>query len=216
MIPRTVHNMSAFACLSAMQKCIRRGMEREAFEFAVELMHTSKAFNSMVCKRLQVIAHEDIDTQKRPDIVPFVKAACEQAKEWYEPDLAKMGKSRMAVGNAIRLMCRAPKSREGDHFHAAVGWRSILEGYAPPIPDWAHDQHTTEGRRMGRGLDYFREESTKLVPKPRKDRYEDEAYRLWALKAERSREYAAATKPIKGVTKVKTETGDMFDDEASD
>ena len=41
-------------------------------------------------------------------------------------------------------------------------------------------------------------------------------FRSWALKAERSREYAAATKPIKGVTKVKTETGDMFDDEASD
>ena len=58
MIPRTVHNMSAFACLSAMQKCIRRGMEREAFEFAVELMHTSKAFHSMVCKRLQIVSHE--------------------------------------------------------------------------------------------------------------------------------------------------------------
>jgi hypothetical protein len=46
------------------------------------------------------------------------------------------------------------------------------------------DQHTQKGKAMGRGLKYFREESTKLVPKPkRKDKYEDEAYRLWELKA---------------------------------
>ena len=31
-------------CISALQKAIRRGLEREAMEFAVELMHTSKAF----------------------------------------------------------------------------------------------------------------------------------------------------------------------------
>jgi hypothetical protein len=41
--------------LSAMEKAIRRGLEREAMEFAVELMHTSKAFHSMVCNRLEVI-----------------------------------------------------------------------------------------------------------------------------------------------------------------
>ena len=27
----------------------------------------------------------------------------------------------MAIGNAIRLMCRASKSRIGDHFQAAIG-----------------------------------------------------------------------------------------------
>jgi replication-associated recombination protein RarA len=173
------------ACVSAMQKCIRRGLELEAMQFAVELMHTSKAFTSMVCKRLQVISHEDIDTSASPHIVPFVKAACEQAKEWYDPDVTKMGKTRMAVGNAIRMMCRAPKSREGDHFHAATGWAAILEGFKPEIPDWAFDQHTQKGKRLGRGLDYFRDESTKLVPAQTggKDAYEDEAYRLWALKA---------------------------------
>ena len=79
-------------------------------QFAVELMHTSKAFHTMTCKRLQVISHEDCDTQARPDIVPFVRAACEQAREWYDSDVTKLGKSRMAIGNAIRLMCRAKKS----------------------------------------------------------------------------------------------------------
>ncbi len=75
MIPATKNNLPAMACVSALQKCIRRGMEREAMEFAVELMHTSKAFHTMVCKRLEIISHEDIDTQANPAIVPFVATA---------------------------------------------------------------------------------------------------------------------------------------------
>jgi hypothetical protein len=34
MIPDTRNGLPAMACVSAMQKCIRRGMEREAMEFA--------------------------------------------------------------------------------------------------------------------------------------------------------------------------------------
>ena len=38
-------------------------------EFAVELIHTSKTFLSMLCKHLEIISHEDIDTQADPAIV---------------------------------------------------------------------------------------------------------------------------------------------------
>jgi hypothetical protein len=78
-------------------------------EFAVELMHTSKAFHSMVCKRLEIISHEDIDTASQPHIVPFVATAVAQAMRWY--DAEKPGASRLAIGNAIRLMCREEKPR---------------------------------------------------------------------------------------------------------
>lgn len=183
MIPATKNGLDPFVCLSALQKCIRRGMEREAMQFAVELMHSSKNFHTMTCKRLEVISHEDIDTQVNPMIVPFVATAVEQAMKWYDSDVTKLGKSRMCVGNAIRLMARAKKSREGDHFAAAIGWAAILENFVPVVPDWALDQHTTEGRRMGRGLEFFREVSTKLVPPTDDDPYIEEAYRLWALKA---------------------------------
>jgi replication-associated recombination protein RarA len=181
MIPDTKNGLPAMACVSAMQKAIRRGMEREAMEFAVELMHTSKAFHSMVCKRLEIISHEDIDTQADPAIVPFVATAVAQAMRWY--DAEKLGASRLAIGNAIRLMCRAKKSREGDHFAAAIGLRAQLEGFAPTIPDWANDQHTLAGRKLGRGLDHFRKEGAKLIPPPTEpDPYIEEAYRLWAIK----------------------------------
>lgn len=206
MIPRTKNGLPAFACISAMQKCIRRGMEKEAMQFAVEMMHSSKAFCSMATKRLEVISHEDVDTQTQPHIAPFVKAACEQARSWWDADPAKCGKARMAVGNAIRMMCRATKSREGDHFQASIGWAEVLEHFTPEIPDWAYDQHTYEGRAKKRGLKFFREESTKLVPKPKKkDRYEDEAYRLWQLKADTPKSTAM---PVASV-------GGLFDEDAS-
>jgi hypothetical protein len=36
---------------------------------------------------------------------------------------------------------------------------------------------------MGRGLDHFRTEGARLIPPPTSDDpYEDEAYRLWAIK----------------------------------
>jgi hypothetical protein len=70
MIPETKNGLNAMTCVSAMQKAIRRGMEREAMEFAVELMHTSKGFHTMVCNRLEVICHEDLDTLACPTCSP--------------------------------------------------------------------------------------------------------------------------------------------------
>jgi hypothetical protein len=52
------------------------------------------------------------------------------------------------------------------------------------VPDWALDQHTARGKRLGRGLTHFLTEGARLIPPPEtKDPCEDEAYRLWALKA---------------------------------
>jgi replication-associated recombination protein RarA len=167
-IPDTKNGLPAMACVSAMQKSIRRGLEREAMEFAVELIHRSKAFHSLFCNRLEVICHEDLDTLAAPWVVPFVATA-----------LA----ARLIVGNAIRMMCRSPKSRAGCHFGAAIGLRSMLEDFAPGIPDYALDMHTMKGKAMGRGLDHFRKEGARLIPPPTEpDPFEDEAYRLWDIK----------------------------------
>ncbi|MGX9426416.1 MULTISPECIES: hypothetical protein [Bradyrhizobium] len=149
-------------------------------EFAIELMHTSKAFHTMVCNRLEVICHEDLDTLAAPHVFPFVAASLAASRERYSKSI---GEARLMVGNAIRIMCRSPKSRAGCHFAAAIGLRSMLEGHVPEIPDFALDQHTLEGRKLGRGLDHFRNEGAKLIPPPTApDPYIEEAYRLWALK----------------------------------
>lgn len=178
-IPQTIHDMPAMVVLSAMQKYIRRGDERGAMACACELGHTSKGFATMVANRLEIISHEDIGIGS-PGVIILVHTACQQARDWYDPQ--KLGKWRMVIGNAIRMMCRAPKSREGDHFQAAIGLKNLLQGERPAIPDCAYDMHTVQGRRKGRGLDHFRKEGTKLVPDPGKDQYEDECYKMWQIR----------------------------------
>jgi hypothetical protein len=97
-IPDTKSGLPAMACVSAMQKAIRRGMEREAMEFACELMHTSKAFQSMVCNRLEVICHEDLDTLAAPHVFPFVAASLAASRDRYSKSI---GEARLMIGNAI-------------------------------------------------------------------------------------------------------------------
>jgi replication-associated recombination protein RarA len=182
MMPKTLHGMSMLECISAMQKCIRRGMEREAMEFAVEVMHSSKAYFTVICNRLEIISHEDIDCHSAPHVVPFVRAAISQAREWYTPEPKKWGRLRMAIGNAIRMMARAPKSRIGDHFQAAIGIPNLIEQKIPVVPDWALDKHTGAGRAQGRGLKHFLDEGTVLYPKSDlPDDYVKDAGRAWEI-----------------------------------
>jgi len=185
-IPPTKHGLNAMEVLSAMQKAIRRSNEVDAMRFAVELIHTSPEFCSMVCNRLVIIAHEDVDSLQAPWVVPYVQSTVDRVLPLYRKRRENPGGARMLVGNCIMLMCRAPKSRRADHFQAAIGLASLLEGYAPRIPDYALDKHTAAGKRMRRGLDHFRKVGTTLMSRDgeiyAEDEYADEAYRLWALK----------------------------------
>jgi replication-associated recombination protein RarA len=179
MIPKTLHQKDPFVYLSTMQKAIRRGEERLAMEAACEVAHSSKPFFSMVCNRLEVIMHEDIGLADMP-AVQFAATAIEQARRHF--DAEKPGKWRMMVGNAIRALCRASKSREGDHLQAVCGVPNLEWGVVPEVPEYAYDMHTRVGRKQGRGLDHFRESSCALVPSPKPDQYEDEAYEIWHYK----------------------------------
>lgn len=180
-IPPTINGMNARICISAMQKMIRQANERRAAEFAFEMINTSKNFCSWACNRLEVITHEDIDCVNHPIIVPFVSESCRLARERWEK--GNPCASRMFAGNAIRLLCRTPKSREGDHFQAAIGLKGLLTKYTPQIPDEALDKHTAEGRRLGRGLDHWINEGAKLAGDPPQDQYFDEAYQMWTKQA---------------------------------
>jgi hypothetical protein len=179
MMPMTKNRLRPLAVLSCLQKAIRRSEERLAMECAVELMESSRNYFSMMLNRLRIILHEDINVVDNPQILTAVELTIQQI-EGIRADQTKRSKCRMLTGTIIRMMCRAPKSREGDHFHVAVG-RPIVNGVQLELPDWVFDKHTSEGRRKGRGLEHFRESSCMLVPPPeRKDPYEDEAFAIWA------------------------------------
>jgi len=83
------------------------------------------------------------------------------------------------VGNPIRMTARAEVPRR-PHFGAAVGVHLLLEGFAPEIPDHTLDMHTTKGKAMGLWLRSLPQRWREADPAA--DPYEDEAYRLWALK----------------------------------
>jgi replication-associated recombination protein RarA len=196
MIPNTLNGLSPFDCMSAMQKAIRRGLEREAMEFASELAWSRKQCFAMVCNRLLIISHEDIGLAN-PDVPPFVLAAVRAAEQVYRAE--DLGAALLILGNAIRMMARSPKSREADHFVIAVGVRPP-EGFAPDIPDWAHDKHTQKGRQMGRGVDHFITEGAKLdndiTPN---DPYREEAHKR--LRARNGRTPKLGDRPKSNGTK---------------
>lgn len=176
-IPPTINGMQTFEVLSAMQKYVRRGNERQAMLCWCELAHTSKAFFSMANKRLEIISHEDIGLAN-PMAAIYTAITIEQVTRFYHPG-EPIALSRMLIGGVIRLLCRSPKSRENDHFGAAVGGAAWWDGVTPEIPDYALDPHTHRGRKLGRGLDYFMGEATKLIPDACQDEYRDEAYEHW-------------------------------------
>lgn len=164
--------MDSFECISAMQKCIRRGLEREAMHFAMEMCMTSKAFFSRVVNRLFIIAHEDIGLADM-QAVQFATVALGEARNHYDTD--RPGKYALAIGNAIRALCRANKSREGDWF-AIVLIQHVKHGIAPELQDWMLDMHTRRGKALGRGIEHFLEEGCRLDPQPeRPEPYEEEA-----------------------------------------
>lgn len=81
MIPATNNGLNAMDCISAMQKAIR--LEGATMEFAIELMHTSKAMHTMVCNRLIVICQEDLEVIVAPHVFPFVAATVAASQDRY-------------------------------------------------------------------------------------------------------------------------------------
>lgn len=178
MMPRTLNKLKPLAVLSCLQKAIRRSEERLAMQCAVELMESSRNYFSMCINRLRIILHEDLDVAGSPVLIPAVELTLQQVEKLRE-DPNKKSKCRMLIGTVIRIMCRADKSREGDHFHVAVG-RPVINGIPPVLPEWVYDKHTSEGKRQGRGLEHFRASSCLLIPPQKfKDAYEDEAFAIW-------------------------------------
>ena len=123
---------------SALQKSIRRGLEREALYWASEL--DLAGFPDYLWRRLRIIASEDVGLAA-PDVAVRVKALsenfAEQRKHNAKSKTGSRSGERLFIVQAVIILVRAPKSRMVDHAVMAVyeGPRERLE-----IPDWALDQ----------------------------------------------------------------------------
>ena len=131
--------------LSALQKCIRRGLEYEAVHFAVEL----EEFNpTALWNRLKIIASEDVGCAN-----PSMPTLIETLHKNYSESKSKLNDDsyRLFVVNAVVCLCRSPKSRIVDDLLITV-YLERQHGYRlPNIPDFALDGiHTLRATKEGR------------------------------------------------------------------
>lgn len=144
-----------YETMSAIQKCIRRGMEYHANFFASEL----EDFNpKMLWNRLQIIASEDVGPAN--PMMPVIIDTLER-KYW---ELLRQGNGgcRLFLVNAVTILARSQKSRDADDLITIIEIQRNILHQKIAIPDFALDKHTVAGKKMGRGFEHFFDEGCKL------------------------------------------------------
>jgi len=155
--------------VSALQKDIRRGNEREALHWATEL--SMAGYTNYVWKRLRIIASEDIGVGDN-SIAILTRCLYENWQEQKKADEGRELNAGIFLIHAVQAQCRATKTRMADTAYVVMlGNREVI-----PIPDYALDVHTKAGRKLGRGNEHFYAEAGKVSPAARmEDPYFDEA-----------------------------------------
>lgn len=184
---QTRHGFNDDEVTSALQKQIRRGIEDDALYWALELCNDGKNKSgfSRLCHRLLTIAYEDVGLGDT-GIVLQVSLAVRDMEKMYAKNLEGW---RIILSYVILLLCRAQKSRIGDHFlrYIQFVWsEKTPKEMEVAIPDYAVDMHTSRGTLMGRskgslkGVNHFIQEGEKLVNENEDihDIYKAEAQRI--------------------------------------
>ncbi len=167
----TKHGYDHYELLSALQKCVRRGLEYEAVHFAVEL----EEFNpTMLWNRLKIIASEDIGPAN-----PTAVLLMDVLQKQYLAEKGKLAESayRLYLVNAVVCLCRSPKSRIADDLQTVV-YTERAQGKLPLVPDFALDMHTARGKAMGKGAEDFFAEGNKLANEAFPNPYTEKAKQL--------------------------------------
>lgn len=170
-MPNTKHGFDHYELLSALQKCIRRGMEYEALHFAVEL----EEFNpTMLWNRLKVIAAEDVGPAN-----PQMPILIDVLQKNYLSEKSKLGENNASLylADAVVCLCFSQKSRITDDLLAVV-FSEREQGKYPPIPEFALDMHTARGKALGKGIDDFFSEGNKLENEAFNNSYTERAKEL--------------------------------------
>ena|ERR1019366_1645114 len=158
--------------VSALQKEVRRGKEREAMFWALEL---TPLYERYLWRRLLVIVNEDIGLAN----VNAIRMVPEFRRQYFEFRAYGRG-GFLPLANCILMMCRSPKARLADEFLACT-LHERATGLKLEIPDYALDKHTLKGKRAGRGLDHWLEEGCVLNPPAAEEflTYHEEACQRW-------------------------------------
>lgn len=158
--PTTKSGYALDELVSALQKCIRRGMEEEALFFAYEM---AEGYDDYLWRRLLIIASEDIGIADN-----FAAVLVGQLYANSRVVIGSGKKQELAdseqIAHAVLYLCRTQKNRYVDDYANYVALRRE-RGWRPEIPDFALDQHTERGRELGRGEPHFCQHGTVVEPK---------------------------------------------------
>ena len=159
------------AVSSAMQKAIRRGDAKLAGYWALELW--ASGYGQYVWRCLLTVSAEDC----WGILTAEVKALHDSYTEINRNIPSKTAKGRIFISKAVILLCLAKKSRDPDHLQnfvydqqAGLDPETLTDeleraGEYIPIPDYAYDCHTPQGRSMGKTkADFFKAEQEALSP----------------------------------------------------
>lgn len=145
-----------FEVSSTIQKAIRRGEEDTALYFTVELFNSG--FDEYLWERLKIIVSEDVGLAEPaiPSMIESLYAMYSQQKKKKKDNRPE----RLFLVHAVIALVRCKKSRYVDWAVIKI-WREH-DQEKRPIPDYAYDMHNQTGKRMGRGLEHFYDEGSKL------------------------------------------------------
>jgi replication-associated recombination protein RarA len=154
--------------VSALQKCVRRGLVDDALYWAVDMYLTG--YDEYCWKRLRIMASEDVGPAE-----PHLPATVDVLYRTYS-DLKKKNDEahapqRLMLVHAAIVLAQAHKNRVVDH--ALIHHFGNHAKLKRPIPDCALDKHTAAGRRLGRGAHHFCAEGIKLENERGEDPYRE-------------------------------------------
>ena len=163
--PKTKNGYLLKEIASALQKDIRRGNEKEALGWALEMF---PEYSNYVWKRLLVISAEDVEDPQACSIVNAFRESF-----YFSNERRAKGedyKHRIFITKAVLFLARAVKSRESDHAQHYID-QTRETGKLPAIPDYAFDVHTKKGRTGGADKRKFFEDEQKSLKPQGKDEY---------------------------------------------
>ena len=156
---------------SQLQKSVRRGDHLKAMYYADRIASKS---SWSAWHRLSVIAQEDcLSSQSVTAISELYRSFMQQRRDKRTDDKQLSWDQRRGVVAAAFLLATGPKNRIADDFLWFLDEASKPDATdelkkrlneLETIDDYAYDQHTVQGRRMGRGDRYFLTDSSKLLP----------------------------------------------------
>ncbi|MGP4115994.1 replication-associated recombination protein A [Levilactobacillus zymae] len=130
--------------ISAFQKSIRGSDTDAALHYLAQLVAAGDL--PSICRRLMVIAYEDVGLANLPAAARTVQAV-QAAQQLGLPE------GRIPLADAVIELCLSPKSNSGISA-IDVALADVQNGHSGIVPDHLKDAHYAGAKKLGHGTDY--------------------------------------------------------------